>query len=819
MKQVKKYLAYILCVTILIMSTVLITKDTACAQFTEEENNNLKIPDDAIFYNGHYYMLYQDSLAWNEANLYCQQMGGHLLTVTSQDEQDFINSCLSANTNLKNLYWIGLEEKVGEGWSWVTQEDYEYENWAIGEPNNDFSGTESVVQICGKDHNSFLAGQWNDSRYDGGAASFWRLSNTGFICEWEGEIGTPTSKPTVNFQLGKDNNSFSHCRANSKVTDKNQFYCDTDATYKTESNYLKAISSGPYEYLGLLRQSWSHWNGSCYGISLGMLLNKANKVELDLFGVESFYDIKPYTNIAARKYLNFLYLSQCSSKYNDGKMTAAVTKKDGTGNYTKKQFFEKFINAVKNGEKDGVPVILLYAAPGDSHAIIATSVQEESDRYLVTMYDMNTVHSNSSEPKGQVSLMTVGKDYSDFIFKDGNGVNIGSEYLELRYLDTSKLLEAPFGNTSRSIRNFENDIVNDIDDETTIILNDNTKIINSNGNILNYVNGEVSGDIEISNSSPIYRSMQDEEEGTLDYLVQMPVSESYTIEPQEERVDVTLYDENRFIAVNGNDVESITTDADNAKVEGNNADYNISLPANNDNCSLYQLAITSNDASYNYEGDKLSISSETGMSNIIVSAYRDMDYTGKESVSITANEIEIVPNENEIDKVNIIASNKDGDSEITTLTMEQPQEEEEVEPVSTPSPTSSSKPVVMPTTSPKLVSKTATPSYRKTTSQKVKKPGKVTGVYLYARKGAKIKVEWANFYSNTTGYQIQYALNKGFTKNKKTKNVVGYLKWHKTIKGLKKGKTYYVKVRAYNKKAGKKVYGKWSKVKKIKIKK
>ena len=40
----------------------------------------------------------------------------------------------------------------------------------------------------------------------------------------------------------------------------------------------------------------------------------------------------------------------------------------------------------------------------------------------------------------------------------------------------------------------------------------------------------------------------------------------------------------------------------------------------------------------------------------------------------------------------------------------------------------------------------------------------------------------------------------------------------KTIRGLEKGKTYYVRVRAYKKVSGKKLYGKWSKVKKIRIK-
>ncbi len=69
------------------------------------------------------------------------------------------------------------------------------------------------------------------------------------------------------------------------------------------------------------------------------------------------------------------------------------------------------------------------------------------------------------------------------------------------------------------------------------------------------------------------------------------------------------------------------------------------------------------------------------------------------------------------------------------------------------------------------------------------------------------------------GYEVQYALNKKFTKSKKTKVVKSAKKTSLTIKKLKKGKTYYVRVRAYVLDGNKKVYGKWSSKKKIKIRK
>lgn len=109
------------------------------------------------------------------------------------------------------------------------------------------------------------------------------------------------------------------------------------------------------------------------------------------------------------------------------------------------------------------------------------------------------------------------------------------------------------------------------------------------------------------------------------------------------------------------------------------------------------------------------------------------------------------------------------------------------------------------------------PSSGTSAAKKAKKPGKVKGFrvsnWTTGKKGelhAKCK-----FNVNVDGYQFQYARNRKFTKGKKTKTTPYSFIW---VKKLKKGATYYVRVRAYNKANGKKLYGKWSKVKKIKLK-
>lgn len=96
---------------------------------------------------------------------------------------------------------------------------------------------------------------------------------------------------------------------------------------------------------------------------------------------------------------------------------------------------------------------------------------------------------------------------------------------------------------------------------------------------------------------------------------------------------------------------------------------------------------------------------------------------------------------------------------------------------------------------------------------KVKAPGKVKVTSVKNVKGKKISAKWKKV-KGAKGYQLQYALNKKFKKKKSVQTK----KTKYTIKKLKKKKTYYIRVRAYKMNGKKKVYGKWSKVKKVKRK-
>lgn len=97
------------------------------------------------------------------------------------------------------------------------------------------------------------------------------------------------------------------------------------------------------------------------------------------------------------------------------------------------------------------------------------------------------------------------------------------------------------------------------------------------------------------------------------------------------------------------------------------------------------------------------------------------------------------------------------------------------------------------------------------------KPGKVKLSSVKNVKGKKAKVTWKKI-KGVKGYEIVCGTNKKCTKGKKTVTASASSK-SKTIKKLKIGKTYYFKIRAYKVVGETKLYGAWSKVKKVKIKK
>jgi hypothetical protein len=138
--------------------------------------------------NNHYYALTPCATNWTAAEKQAVAWGGALATITSSNEQNFINQAfLKAEFEHRPL-WIGLvdpakgplfaalrrlEERIGlhpgRGFHWVTGERFSYNNWKPGEPNNTPPG-ENYVAInweFSANPPRGLKGDWNDTPLNG----------------------------------------------------------------------------------------------------------------------------------------------------------------------------------------------------------------------------------------------------------------------------------------------------------------------------------------------------------------------------------------------------------------------------------------------------------------------------------------------------------------------------------------------------------------------------------------------------------------------------------------------------------------------------
>ncbi len=108
-------------------------------------------------------------------------------------------------------------------------------------------------------------------------------------------------------------------------------------------------------------------------------------------------------------------------------------------------------------------------------------------------------------------------------------------------------------------------------------------------------------------------------------------------------------------------------------------------------------------------------------------------------------------------------------------------------------------------------------SYNFTMDYTANVPSKPSLASVKNTSGKKMVVKWKKV-KGVSGYELQYATSSNFKKGLVKKNISSG-KTSATYTKLKKGKTYYVRMRSYVNVNGKKVYGSWSAKKSVKIKK
>ena len=126
--------------------------------------------------NGHWYQVSLQRGSWNTSRVACEQLAGHLVTITSAGENTFVVQLGSSNL------WLGASATESTGctltaWQWVTGEPMNYLNWAGGEPG---LCAETCMQFASW---GGYSGGWNNYFCDWSQAP-------GYIIEWSADCNS-----------------------------------------------------------------------------------------------------------------------------------------------------------------------------------------------------------------------------------------------------------------------------------------------------------------------------------------------------------------------------------------------------------------------------------------------------------------------------------------------------------------------------------------------------------------------------------------------------------------------------------------------------
>jgi len=123
--------------------------------------------------NGHMYILVDNNTSWQNAEDKAVALGGHLATIRSQAENDWIfNFVLSVTGSSVYGAWIGLYQLPGSqepagGWVWSSGEEPSYTHWqtSTGEPNDYYgNGSENWAKMYIRQHDwDEIPTYWNDT--------------------------------------------------------------------------------------------------------------------------------------------------------------------------------------------------------------------------------------------------------------------------------------------------------------------------------------------------------------------------------------------------------------------------------------------------------------------------------------------------------------------------------------------------------------------------------------------------------------------------------------------------------------------------------
>lgn len=362
------------------------------------------IPSDAVEFNGHYYKVYDGDTSWEEAKSNCENLGGHLVTITSEEEYEFIRNLLDMHTNGGN-HWMGaIFNDTLQQWTWCTGENWTFSYWIDW-----LVGSEKVGALFTGDLGfGKLSGLWHTSGRNLNFKPFGvtYYLYTGFICEWEphqwyfdiGKTALACShcneiyylSSNKNFKYGRDNFSFPHKDIGSyDISEIGMKYMDPSLKLDIFALGINKLSQGlNYIKNKIDNNDYGFWGGSCYGIAC-MDASFLSTISTSNYGSSSVYGLSLDTKL--KDSINIMMYSQASVFSIGNQIGNTFSNKNKAA-----------VSAAKSMTSNGYLPVLCYTG----HAVNIIGILPDDydpNYYVLSIYDCNSV----DEPR----FIIISKDY------------------------------------------------------------------------------------------------------------------------------------------------------------------------------------------------------------------------------------------------------------------------------------------------------------------------------------------------------------------------------------------------------------------------
>lgn len=412
----------------------------------------MQIPSDAFYINGNAFYGYASSGTWEEAEAYCESVGGHLATLATPQEQELYFTG-------GPMFIGGRRDSASGEWYWIT-------GGSCGIGTTDDPGYDC---LCTQSDG------WRavNSQYAGYAV--------GFICEWEtggsqsatynvyfnanggtvstdskqvkngqpyGVLPVPT-RPGYSFEgwwsdsvlylpgttvsLTGDQTLFAAWSANRptpSVANVSYSFSNSDTSFGYENGYSIPLDRFTYVFGDNLaarefHNKYDEWGGSCYGMVTSAawiyeLNNAVPPFQIPLDARTMILDSSG-SQYTLRELIEYMYVLQFSSAIR--KVEAKHTNAYGD-----------LVQAVLHFQNTGVdPVFIGMVGPGGGHELLGLGVyRDEANRKdIIQLYDPNFPYDPNAPQSSERWLDLYWNDaggYAGWYYHTNNSADWGTAY-------------------------------------------------------------------------------------------------------------------------------------------------------------------------------------------------------------------------------------------------------------------------------------------------------------------------------------------------------------------------------------------------------